>query len=236
MENKTQSNNQEKRRIAMNRKYNNVGLTVLMGFICFIILAPQAFALMWVNNLPIVYQQNPGLYKSQSIDDSIVNGAVYFLNSYSDYILLMNKIELSSKQGIDYSAVGSITNRVITNLEMMKATYSLIIRKSSITAYNTDMLKRLEVFDYQGFLDKAALNPLIFNDVRAYLIKGDIPGIYSRILNDTEQILAGLYGIKKQIDSGIFPDINNLWSLNQAYSNLMFFGQYVSMVCGQIAI
>jgi len=147
----------------------------------------------------------------------------------------LNRVEISGRQAFDYNGAGLLASQTIKNLETLKSTYLLIIKQTAGVAYNTDVLKMLEAFDFEELIEKATLNPIILNEVKSYLIKGDANGIYYKIIGETEQLLNGLYDIRKQIEVGIFPDITGLWSLNQRYSNLMLFGQYVSMVCGKLA-
>ncbi len=210
------------------------GVKAFLGLIVFILLTGNFFALVFANDIIVVYQQPNPDTKSASLNYSIVDGAGYFLNSYSDFLLLLNRVEMSGKQSFDYTEAGLIASRTIKKMENLKSTYLLIIKQTAGAEYNTDVLKMLEIFDYQGLQEKAALNPVILNEVKTYLIKGDIAGIFSKIVNETGQLLAGLNEVQKQIESGIFPDINGLWRLNQKYAEMMLFGQYVSMICNEI--
>ncbi|UCH97953.1 MAG: hypothetical protein JSV88_14155, partial [Candidatus Aminicenantes bacterium] len=76
----------------------------------------------------------------------------------------------------------------------------------------------------------------IFKDLETYLKKGDIRGMYSRECIEISKILALLYKVKIFLDAGQFPDLEDLWRLNQAYAQSLLFGQYAAEVFARINI
>ena len=74
----------------------------------------------------------------------IIEGAGYFLKSHSDFLLFLNKIELSELNGIDYIELQNIIKRVIENLENAKAAYENLISIAKETPYNESVIEKLK--------------------------------------------------------------------------------------------
>ena len=170
------------------------------------------------------------IVKDISIKLYIIEGAGYFLNSYSDMHLFLNKVEMSELNGIDYKELRDILFRAIENMEKVKVAYYNLKQKADNTPYNQSVIDNLLSFDYQGFQKERGLNKQIFRDVKYYLSKGDVRGFFTILLSNTEQILSKLYTVKESVDAEKFPEISTLWRINQDYSGTMLFGQYASEI------
>jgi uncharacterized protein with ParB-like and HNH nuclease domain len=59
---------------------------------------------------------------------------------------------------------------------------------------------------------------------------GNVTGIYNEFYSYTWHILYLLYTLKKDVDSEIIPEISTVWKVNQKYSEVKLFGQYMAMV------
>ncbi|UCH97952.1 MAG: hypothetical protein JSV88_14150 [Candidatus Aminicenantes bacterium] len=166
----------------------------------------------------------------------ISTGAGYFLRSQSDFLLFLDKIEMSDPEGINYIELQSLVQGSIDNLENAKQEYNCLKDIAASTPYQPDMIEKLKTFDYNAFIKEKGLNAVIFKDLETYLKKGDIRGMYSRECVEISKILALLEKVKILTDAGQFPDLEDLWRLNQAYSQSLLFGQYAAEVFARINI
>ncbi len=202
----------------------------LVVFILFFLKA-NVFGVIWANDTDSGFE-DPGGNKGTTITirQYVIEGAGYFLDSYSFTLLFLNKIELAELDGMDYTKLGEILSQAIDNMSSARSTYVNLKQKADITPYNQLVITALMNFNYDEFQQTNALNSVIFDPVRTYLKKGDIRGIYNYLLLNIEEILNLLTWIKAEVDANVFPGISNTWKLNHTNSQSLVFGQYVSMV------
>lgn len=172
--------------------------------------------------------------KSLPISYYIVESAGYFLKSHSDILLFLDRVEMSEINDIDYKELRDILYRAIENMEKAKEAYYVLKQKLDATPYNQVMINYLLSFDYNGFLYERGLISEIFKEVETFLVKGNVRGIYDRLLKNTEKILDKLYLIKDSVDADTFPNISILWRVNQYYIETLLFGQYSAEVLKSI--
>jgi hypothetical protein len=118
----------------------------------------------------------------------------------------------------------------VDNLEKAGEEYSLLVEIAYATPYRPEVIEKLKVFDYNGLLVEKGLNAVILKDLENYLKVGNLRGLHSRALLDTKNILSRLYRLKRAVDSGQFPVLEELWRLNQAYAQAHLLGQYPAEV------
>jgi hypothetical protein len=164
------------------------------------------------------------------IDQYIVEGAGYFLDSYSYTLQFMRKVELADHQGLNYPELSQILDSALINMEQARYTYKLLKEAAEITPYNPIVIEALKNFDYDRYCEINGLNKEIFNGVKSYLIDGRVTGIYGKLLADMDAMLFLLKLIKKNIDNNLFPPVKTVRKLNQSYSTSLLFGQYVADV------
>jgi hypothetical protein len=164
----------------------------------------------------------------------IVKGAGHFLKGYSDIHLFLNKIEMSDIDGTDYSELQEILGGAIENMTLAKKAYQQLITAAGTSAYNPVIINRLLTFDYQGFQEEKGLIADVFYDVKKYLEKGDVRGVYAGLSEGCEDILNKLSELKGTVEAGNFPPVDNLWRLNQQCSKTILFGQYAAEVLFRI--
>jgi hypothetical protein len=175
---------------------------------------------------------DPGGGKSAipTIGQLLIEGGGYFLKSHSEIMLFLNKIELSALSGPDYKELQEIINTAINNMESAIDTYYELKSLAEGTPYNQEVIVKLMSFDYLKFQEENGLNPAIFKEVEKFLSAGDIRGIYNEIFLNFGELLEHLNTVKTVIDKDTFPEISILWRLNQKYSEIALFGQYVAEV------
>ena len=168
--------------------------------------------------------------KSSSIRAFIIEGAGYFLNGYSDVLILLNRIEIAEQQGFDYHELQEIVDRALTNLFKTKMIYSQLIASAENTPYNKAAIEKLATFGYESFMENDGLIPSIFKEVEIYLKKGDITGIFKKSFANFDNIITLLITIREEINYSKVPKTANLWKLNQLYAGELLFGQYTAQV------
>ncbi|MDQ1353833.1 MAG: hypothetical protein QG657_4140 [Acidobacteriota bacterium] len=169
-----------------------------------------------------------------TINQYIIEGGGYYLKSDSDFILLLNKVEMSGLYGLNYEEALRIVNSAVYNLERARVTYFKLTILADTTPYDLTVQSQLINFDYKGFQEGKGFNPNVFTLVEKYLSKGDIRGIYHKLYNDVSGILGRLYRVKAGLEKNELTAISDLWSIHQQYADSIFFGQYVAAVFFEI--
>ena len=207
-------------------------LIIFLGVFVFATLHVISFARIWANYSECGFENQceKSLTYQLSIGDYIVESAGYYLKSHSDFLLFLERIEMSEINGMDYTEIRTIIYSAIENMEKAKESCLNLKKTAETTPYNQYVINILLSFDYGSFQEERGLNSDIFKDVENFLKRGDVRGIYGLLLENTCEILYKLYSIKDSVDEDIFPDISMLWRVNQDYMENLFLGQYTSEV------
>lgn len=205
---------------------------IFLGIVILIITTAFSYARIMGNYGEDVYvvpvdPLNPET-KSKPLNTYIVNSAGSYLNAYSNLILFLNRFEMADVNGVNYVELQNILNNTVVNMEKAKETYINLKKLMDNTPYNPVMIDYLLAFDYNGFQEAYGLNASIFEQVGSYLGKGDVRGVFGYLLKSTTDILEQLYKLKESVDNEKLPNIEDLWRINQDFSETMLFGQYVS--------
>ena len=160
----------------------------------------------------------------------IIQGAVQFIKAQSEFQGFLQKVEQSELSGVNFEELQDVLNSTIHIMEGARNTYFDLKTLAGCTPYNEIFINKLKIFDYNAFQENNGLIQETFKKVESFLKKGDITGTYIKIHADTVEILELLYKIKHSIDASIFPEIKDLWELNQKYLNSLCFGQYIAQV------
>ena len=165
-----------------------------------------------------------------SIKSMIVDGAANYLAAYSDYLLFLNRVELSSENSPGYDEMQTFLHRCLEKLNRAKTAYLALNQNAANTPYNFEMIYNLIFFNYDLFQWERGLNPYIFKDVVKYLMYGNVNGIFDRMLSGTETLILKVSAVKLMADAYQFPDLHSIWRLNQLFSETLLFGQYAAEV------
>jgi hypothetical protein len=165
-----------------------------------------------------------------TIKSKIVEGALNFLTSYSDYLLFLNRVELSGENNPGYDEMQILLNRCLEKLQSAKTAYLSINQTTGNTPYNLEMIYRLIFFNYDLFQWERGLNPNIFKEVKKYLSTGNVNGIFDRLLSTSETLILKITALKDTADASKFPDLYTIWRVNQLFSETLLFGQYAAEV------
>jgi hypothetical protein len=168
--------------------------------------------------------------RSITLRQLIADGGSHFFKSAGHINHFFSLVESSEVTGPDYKGVQINLNAAILYLEQARTTYLQLKNLAAVTPYNQEVISKLLNFDYDSFQQENGLFPVIFEKVKGFLAAGNVTGIYNEFYSYTGHILDLLYTLKKDIDAEIFPDISTVWSVNQKYSEVKLFGQYVAQV------
>jgi len=168
--------------------------------------------------------------RSITLGQLIADGGSRFFKSAGYIDQFFGLVEASEVTGPDYAGMQKNLNAAIFYLEQAGNTYLQLKNQAAVTPYNQEVISKLFNFDYDSFQQENGLFPVIFAKVKGFLAAGNVTGIYSEFYSYTGDILDLLYLLKKDIDAGTFPDISIAWSVNQKYSEIKLFGQYVARV------
>jgi len=162
--------------------------------------------------------------KNNNLNQSIILAGGQFLQSNSDYQLVLKRIELSETGLID-----SI-DQTIKSMANTNALYFEIWETSKSLEYDSIVIEKLSKFDYIGYQKENNLNPLIFQRVEGFLRQGHVRELFQQAFIDSSKILETLKAIRVNLESGEKVDISRYWRVNQLYLDFALFGQYASEV------
>ena len=199
-----------------------------MGIGILVFLSHYSFSIWVCNTPPIIYNGSDD-YKA-SLDNYVIDGAGYFLEAYSNTLLLMKKIEWIGKEGLNTDEVKLLLEKALENIESAREAYDNLNRASDNTSYNPEFIEKLKKFDYDAFQKENGLNPAVFSPVKAYLVNGDIRKLFYDFSLTIGEITGLLKQVKEQINAGNFTPIKEIWKLNGLFSKSLLLGQYVSQV------
>jgi len=125
----------------------------------------------------------------------------------------------------------------LTAVKSAITTYEKLIECAKSIPYNPSIIDQLKKFDFAGFFksNEGYINPVVFETVTAYISAGDIRGLYSRLKSEMEGIACLLEKIYPVINSGQPTPVEDIWKLNQAFSQTLLLGQYTSQVFSTLA-
>lgn len=216
----------------------NLILTTLVGMLILLMIPAVVFPRILGNGSGSGYGGGDGTNSSvagiqsqfNTIEMYVIKGAGFYLDAYSDILVLLNRVEESDLIGMDYNEGGQISERALDNMYNAIYTYYYLIRQAEMTPYNEAVIKKLMAFDYAGFMEKWGLNSVLFKKVEEYLHQGDITGMYKYIYIELAAIVPILQQIRDELYLGKLPELSILWELNERCSKTLLFGQYMSRV------
>ena len=211
-------------------------LSVLIG--AFLFCAAPVHARLHSNSSDSAYEGGDGTSSTgeatlacyNTIRELIIKGAEYFFKAHADINRLSEIVEISDIEGADYYTLWWEVNRALDNMNMARYYYQELRYKANKTPYNQEVINKLLDFDYDSFQEEHDLLKDVFSEVKGYLVKGDVRGIYDRTSAYFDTIKKILESIKGELYAGKVPSNNYMWKLNQVCAKAHMFGQYVSRV------
>jgi hypothetical protein len=215
----------------MIEKMKTAILKVFLGVLVLYVFQMNAFSRFMLNGTSKGFEET----EQTIIEGYVIEGAGYFLKSQSETLLLLNKIELSDLNGVDFTELQKLVKSALMDMANAKSEYILLIQAVNTAPYKQTVIDQLKSFEYYAFQQVKDLDSVIFEKMETYLVSGDIRGIYQKILMDTQTIIDKLTTVKSNIDMGTLPSNSDLWRLNQSYFDTLFLGQYAAEIFYEIS-
>ena len=216
-------------------KMKCIVLTVLISILFFSVV--PGYARMFGNGGEATFTDGSSTIRmegtwqtSDSMADLIIKGADFYLLANANITLLSEKIEVSGIYSTDSLSMNKLVNSAIENMKKAHYNYKLLEFKANQTPYNESVIAKLMVFDYSSFQEQNSLLKDVFSEVKNYMVKGDVRGIYSHTLAYFDIIIGLLEDIKAELETGKIPANNLMWNLNQVCVKTHMFGQYIAMI------
>ena len=207
---------------------------IMAAAVFFVLITLNVNGLFVLNETGGAFNSNPcedcKSYNSSGLEQSIVMGAGYFIQSNSDYQLFLKTVEMSGIYGLNNEDMMNTIDNAVKNMELANETYYQIIQVSTLLEYNPIVLEKLKYFNYPDYRYVNRLNPTIFKQVEKFLKYGDVRGCYQRFYTATLEILHRLKSIQSNVHAVTMPEIADCWRLNQLYLETQLFGQYTAEV------
>jgi hypothetical protein len=204
----------------------------VLGALLLFIISANVYPAIIINGAGGVYGdgEKESTGRGETIENLTAIGAGYFLNGYSDILIFLNRVELSSINGINYDDLNMIIDRALLNIGNAQKSYIDLVKIAESSTYNDLSIMKLREFDYNGYMVENNLNEIIFKEVEWYLKRGDVTGMLKDHYEKVSSIAAMIRSVKEIISMNRFPDISILWRLNQEFSTTLLFGQYAAEV------
>lgn len=165
---------------------------------------------------------------NEEIGDSMIDGASYFMESYSVAMMLIYEREIAEKGNFNAANSSRNVDMSIYKLELSKNCYIKAVNLAKKIGYNPSRIDQLKNFDYDNFRLESNLDIQIMDEVKKYLLKGDVIGLYNKNVENIELILFYLYNFRDILKSGQKPDISLYWDLIRSYSRALLFGNFAT--------
>jgi hypothetical protein len=219
--------------ISMRRSRSNF-ITKKVRACWFVFLGVFVF-MMFVQNLSASIYGNAGDHAfvspppedDKKLEDYVIEGAAYFLDSYSNFLKLLKQAELGKWNPVESEKA---VEAAIINMQYAVNEYKVLNQKMESHQYDQKSIDDLKKFDYNTLQKKHRLIGPIFHNVRDYLRDGKIREVYKRMLYDCKDILDALKVMQGKLKQNMFPGKTTMWDFNQSYSQALLFGEYAARV------
>jgi len=218
-------------------RVNKIILTVLIGTLVFI-GSSHVYGRLFGNHSDSAYNGGDGTSSTEganlacynTIEELIIKGAKYFFKAQENINLLSENVEISDIYGVDFYSLWWAVNSALDNMNMARYYYQELQYKANNTPYNQVVIYKLLAFDYDFFQEQNGLLKDVFFEVKSYLVKGDVRGVYSRTSAYFDTLINTLETIKGELYAGKVPANKYMWNLNQSCAKVHMFGQYVARI------
>lgn len=121
-------------------------------------------------------------------------------------------------------------DQALNALEQAQMVYLLLKATADRTPYDTAVIEKLKRFDYDGFSMSHGMNPMVFAEVKNYLVKGEVRELYGRAVQEAARLLEKVRSVKAKMEEGVNLPIEETWRANDLFMKFLTFGQYTAEV------
>ncbi len=162
----------------------------------------------------------------------IVQGATSFLDAYANIMEYLKITEAITVDGENAREIMVLLEKAALSMRQANQHYRDLYAAAVISPLDPIIITALGKFDYAQFAltQRQYINQEIFNEVKAYLSIGDILGLYSRIVERTEQMSEQLTQLILASNEGKTVSLTETWKINQMLASHLLFGQYPAQI------
>ena len=202
---------------------------IFVVFLFIMVLSPiSVFSVIAFNDI------KDGFSNGDEIEDSIIQGSTEFLKCASDIYSFFSQYEQSERIALNLDVSKNAIESAIKNLEIGISHYEAAINIGKSAEYNQTNIDKLQSFNYSEFIVNEKMIPEIAYEVRFYLSKGDLIGIYNKNISNLKLILDKLNFINDSLKNNIKPDRQVIWKLLSDLSKSILFGNYSTRLALEI--
>ena len=204
-------------------------LTICILLLLFVVLSPNiGWTCVYMNDYEFSFQP-PG---NGAIAEEMIDGSASFLQSYSAALMVLYEREKAEK-GLPQENSSYYLDSAIAKLELSRNHYNKAITLATKTEYVQFRIDQLKNFDYNKYCSENKLNNLLMEELKQYLVKGDVIGIYRKNLENVETALSILYELREALKTSENPDISIYWNVIRSFSKTILFGNYATSAAKQ---
>jgi hypothetical protein len=170
---------------------------------------------------------------SKTMRQLVAEAASHFFYANSHFQIFLGRVELLDEDE-NLSNLESILNDASYDMSKALENYKELVEMAKITPYNESVIQLLKNYDYDGFQEENKILPSVFQDVKEYLVQGDVIGVYQKIYDDTDSICKSIDDIKSNLDLQLCLTIDKIRNLSHMIMTSALFGHYIALVFAQL--
>ena len=170
---------------------------------------------------------------SKTMRQLVADAASHFFNGNSHIQIFLSRVELLDEDE-KLSSLESILNDAAYDMSKALENYKELVEMAKITHYNECVIQLLKSYDYDGFQKENKILPSVFQDVKDYLIQGDVIGVYRKTYDDTDSICKTIDDLRSSLDLQLCLTIDKIRNLYHMIMKSALFGHYISLVFAQL--
>ena len=213
---------------------NNLIVKLIISSIIVFFVTINISSRVWNNGAGTGYDGDDEKFsvKDSTIEDMIIAGGSYYLNScrYIHTFLYLYELQNEKAISVNYEEWEEVVDSAMVNMSSAVETYDRLIKKAEVTPYDETVTAWLMSFDYTGYMIDNGLNSVVFQCVAEFLKRGDITGLFKFIYSDLMEIRDILVSIKGDVSIRKIPEISIIRKLNESCSTLSLLGSYASRI------
>ena len=219
----------------MKSSNNNLIVKLIIASIIVFFVTINISSRVWNNGAGTGYDgddEKLSVKDSSTIEDMIITGGSYYLNScrYIHTFLYLYELQNEKAISVNYEEWKQVVESALVNMSYAVETYDRLIKKAEVTPYDETVTAWLMSFDYTGYMINNGLNSVVFQCLAEFLKRGDITGLFKFIYSDLMEIKEMLVSIKGELSINKVPEISIIHKLNESCSTLSLLGSYTSRV------
>lgn len=208
------------------------GIFLCLIVFIFLLLSSQLQAAWFGNGTPRCDECE--IASLQGEDASVVNGASSFLQSYSQFLILLNQSELSTNGYFNFNTAQAALSNSIDYLNKAKSFYLDYVICLNNSTQDENFTKTLSNIDTKVIVVEFHLHSNIMEKVSSLIANGDVRPLFLMYIDEMDKLLLLLSIVESELKNGKIPAIFSLRCLYQNYSDLMNYGYYSSLVLAEV--